>query len=1071
MNIIRIALEKPISIIVVVSGLLFFGIRTVKNDVKIDILPALDMPVVYLLHSFPGYTPDQMEAYFGKQYVNILSFVNGINSIETKNIQGLTIMKLSFFPGTDMAQASGELASFVARIQMSFPPATQPPFLIRFDASTIPIGQLIVSGDKPINELLDITQQFVRPSLIAIPGLVSSPAIGANLRTIEINIDPSKLKSYNLSPDQIVTVLGQNTQTSASGNIRMEDLNYLARTNATVQNLDEIRNIPLFKQSVQNVYLKDVATVTDGTDVAVGYALINKKRSTYLAIAKSADASTWDVVQNIKKELPTLQGQLPDGVELSYEFDQSVYVLNSVKSLIEEALIGAVLTGLMVLLFLKDWRGALIVIMTIPASIISGVLFLHLFGQTINIMTLSGLALAIGILVDESTVTIENIHQHLDMGKPKARAIWDACREIAFPKLLILLCILAVFAPALTMEGISGSLFFPLALAIGFSMIFSYLLSQTFVPVIANYLMKVHPKKKHIKSRSEFSDSDDDDGEGKPDAFERIRIAYMKFISRLLRFKKPLVVVTLLLTSLLAWLLVNHVGEDVLPRADSGQLQVRLRAPDGTRIEKTEKRALQLTEIIEDIVGKENVAINSTYIGTNPAQFIVASLYVWTAGPHEALMQLALGEDYDVDVEELKEKIRKEVAVKMPDVKLSFEPIELTDKVLSLGSPTPIEVRISGRDKQQSISQARKVEAALNELPYLRDVQIAQSLEYPVVDIDIDRVKAAQLNTDAKSVADALVASTSSSRFTSKLFWVDPNSNFPYNIQVEVPEYKMANMEDLYNIPLNSNSLRPVLGDVATFKKGKTLGQIDNLGALPNVTVTANLNDVDLGTASRGVREAIEALDTPPKGTTIEQIGLTNVLEETFDNLSSGLVVAILVIFLMLAANFQSFKLSLVVLSTVPAVLTGSLLLLFCTGSTLNLQSYMGIIMAVGVSISNSVLLITNAEELRLKNNGDALFAAREAASIRFRPILMTAIAMVAGMIPMAIGFGDAGDQVSPLGRAVIGGLTVSTFATLLLLPSVFAWVQGKTTIESVSLNPDNEDSRFYDRNQTENER
>ncbi|WP_028297199.1 efflux RND transporter permease subunit [Olivibacter sitiensis] len=1071
MNIIRTALEKPIAIIVVVAGLLFFGIRTVKNDVKIDILPALDMPVVYLLHSFPAYTPDQMEAYFGKQYVNILSFVNGIKSIETKNIQGLTIMKLSFFPGTDMAQASGELASFVARIQMAFPPATQPPFLIRFDASTIPIGQLIVSGDKPINELLDITQQFVRPSLIAIPGLVSSPAIGANLRTIEINIDPSKLKAYNLSPDQIVEVLSQNTQTSASGNIRMEDLNYLARTNATVQNLDEIRNIPLFKQSVQNVYLKDVATVTDGTDITVGYALINKKRSTYLAIAKSADASTWDVVQNIKRDLPRLQEQLPDGVQLSYEFDQSVYVINSVKSLIEEALIGALLTGLMVLLFLKDWRGALIVIMTIPASIISGVLFLHLFGQTINIMTLSGLALAIGILVDESTVTIENIHQHLDMGKSKARAIWDACREIAFPKLLILLCILAVFALALTMEGISGSLFFPLALAIGFSMIFSYLLSQTFVPVIANYLMKVHPKKEHVKSRSELSGSDDYDGDGKLDLFERLRIAYMKFISRLLPYRKPLVLVTLLLTSLLAWLLVSHVGEDVLPRANSSQLQVRLRAPDGTRIEKTEKAALQLTEIIEDIVGKENVAINSTYIGTNPAQFIVASLYVWTAGPHEALMQLALQEDYDVDIEELKEKIRKEVAEKMPEVKLSFEPIELTDKVLSLGSPTPVEVRISGRDKQQSILQAKKVEAALKELPYLRDVQIAQSLEYPVVDINIDRVRAAQLNTDAKSVADALVASTSSSRFTAKLFWVDPKSNFPYNIQVEVPEYKMANMEDLYNIPLNSNSLRPVLGDVATLQKGKTLGQIDNLGALPNVTVTANLSDVDLGTASRGVREAIASLDTPPKGTTIEQIGLTNVLEETFDNLSSGLVVAILVIFLMLAANFQSFKLSLVVLSTVPAVLTGSLLLLFCTGSTLNLQSYMGIIMAVGVSISNSVLLITNAEELRLKNNGDALLAAREAASIRFRPILMTAIAMVAGMIPMAIGFGDAGDQVSPLGRAVIGGLTVSTFATLLLLPSVFAWVQGKSTIESVSLNPDNEDSRFYDKNQTENER
>lgn len=1063
MNIIKIALQKPISIIVIVVGLLFFGIRTIKDDVKVDILPTLDMPVVYLLHSFPGYTPEQMEAYFGKQYVNILSFVNGINSIETKNIQGLTIMKLSFFPGTDMAQASGELASFVARIQMAFPPATQPPFLIRFDASTIPIGQLVISGEKPINELLDITQQFVRPSLISIPGLVSSPAIGANLRTIEINIDPSKLRAYNLSPDQIVEILGQNTQTSASGNIRMGDLNYLARTNATVENLEQIRNIPLFKESVQNIYLKDVATVVDGTDVTVGYALINKKRSTYLAIAKSADASTWDVVQNIKRNLPTLQEQLPDGVELSYEFDQSVYVVNSVKSLIEEGIMGAVLTGLMVLLFLKDWRGALIVIMTIPASIISGVLFLHLFGQTINIMTLSGLALAIGILVDESTVTIENIHQHFDMGKSKARAIWDACREIAFPKLLILLCILAVFAPALTMDGISGSLFFPLALAIGFSMIFSYLLSQTFVPVMANYLMKVHQKKGAPKSKSELSESEDYDGNGKVDFFERLRLRYNRTIERSLRHKKPIVIMSLLIATLFAWFLVNRVGEDVLPQANSKQLQVRLRAPDGTRIENTEKAALQLTQIIEDLVGKENVSINSTYIGTNPAQFIVASLYVWTAGPHEALMQVALKDDYKVQIDELKEKIRETTTREMPNVKLSFEPIEMTDKVLSLGSPTPIEVRISGRNKTQSVTEAKKVEAALKQLPYLRDVQIAQSLEYPVVDINIDRIKAAQLNTDAKSVADALVASTSSSRFTAKLYWVDPNSNFPYNIQVEVPEYKMANIQDLQNIPLNRDAIRPVLGDVATIKEETTLGQIDNLGALPNVTVTANLHQVDLGTASAGVKEAIASLDEPPRGTTIEQIGLANVLDETFDNLSSGLVVAILVIFMMLSANFQSFKLSAVVLSTVPAVLAGSLLMLFCTGSTLNLQSYMGIIMAVGVSISNSVLLITNAEELRLKHKGNALLAAKEAASIRFRPILMTAIAMIAGMIPIAIGLGDAGDQVSPLGRAVIGGLTVSTFATLLLLPSVFAWIRGNTTITSVSLDPEDEESTYFD--------
>lgn len=1059
MNLIRFALRKPISILVLVAGLLFFGIRTVKNDVRVDILPELDLPVVYLLHAYPGYSPEQMEAYFSKQYVGILSFVNGIKSIETKNIQGLSIMKLSFFPGTNMGQASGELANFVSRIQMAFPPATQPPFLIRFDASTIPIGQLVVKGEgKSINELIDITQQFVRPALISIPGLKSSPSIGSNLRTIEVNIDPEKLRSYNLSGDQIVEILGRNTPSSATGNIRLGDKNYQISSNATVADLEQLRNIPVHSNSVQNIRLKDIATVTDGTDVTVGYALINKKRSTYLAIAKSTNASTWDVVENIKKEIPRIEAQLPEGVQLSYEFDQSVYVVNSVKSLIEEGVIGAFLTGLMVLLFLKDWRGALIVIMTIPASIISAVLFLHLFGQTVNIMTLSGLALAIGILVDESTVTIENIHQHFSMGKSKGRAILDACREIALPKLLILLCILSVFAPAFTMQGISGSLFLPLALAIGFSMIFSYFLSQTFVPVMANYLMKIHPGKGKRKL-----DGEEDDADEKVDFSERLRTGYMHIVNRTLRFKKPIVIVSLLAATLFSVFLFSFIGEDVLPQVNSKQLQIRLRAPDGTRIEKTEEQALRLTGIIEDIVGKDNIAINSTYVGTTPAQFIVSAIYVWTAGPHEALMQIALKDGYTVKAEELKEKIREAAGREIPDVKLSFEPIEMTDKVLSLGSPTPIEVRISGRDKKNNIGQAKRVEAALKELPFLRDVQIAQSIDYPVLNVDIDRQKAALLNTDPKSVSDALVTSTSSSRFTARLFWLDPKGNFPYNIQVEVPEYKMSNLQNLRNIPLDKNSVRPVLGDVATISEGTTLGQTDNLGALPNVTVTANLHDTDLGAASDGVNRAIASLGEPPRGTTIEQIGLTNVLKETFDNLSSGLIVAILVIFLMLSANFQSFKLSAVVLSTVPAVLAGSLLMLFLTGSTLNLQSYMGIIMAMGVSISNSVLLITNAEELRLKHHGNALLAAKEAASLRFRPILMTAIAMIAGMIPIAIGMGDAGEQVSPLGRAVIGGLTVSTFATLLLLPSVFAWVRGNATIASVSLDPEDEKSKNFD--------
>jgi multidrug efflux pump subunit AcrB len=479
MNLILFALKKPITIMVLVATIFFFGINAVKT-IKVDIFPQLGLPVLYIAHPYGGFTPNQMETFFTKQYINTLLYVNGVKSIETKNIQGLSLIKLNFYPGTNMAAAEAEATAASNRAQSLFPAGSNPPFIIRFDSSTLPVGQVIVSSDKRNNnELLDLANVYVRSAFTTIPGLLSPPPFGGNIRTIVIKPDPELLRSHNLTPEQIVRAIAVNNQTTPSGNIRMGDKNYITPTNTTIHTVDDFGNIPLFKGGVGNVYLRDVAAIEDAADISVGYALVNGKRSVYMSIAKNADASTWEVVQKLKKALPKMQALLPDDVKLTYAFDQSVYVINSVKSLISEGAIGAVLTGLMVLLFLGDWRGATIVVLTIPISIIAGVLFLSLFGQTINIMTLSGLALAIGILVDESTVTIENIHQHLDMGKPKRLAIWDACREIAFPKLLILLCILAVFAPAFTMGGIPGGLFLPLALAIGFCMTMSYFLAQT----------------------------------------------------------------------------------------------------------------------------------------------------------------------------------------------------------------------------------------------------------------------------------------------------------------------------------------------------------------------------------------------------------------------------------------------------------------------------------------------------------------------------------------------------------------------------------------------------------------
>jgi multidrug efflux pump subunit AcrB len=1069
MGLIRTALRKPISILVMVAGLLFFGISAVRT-IKVDIFPQMNLPVIYISHPFGGYTPSQMEAFFGKQYINILLFVNGIKTIETKNTQGLTLMKITFYPNTNMAQAAAELSAFCNRAQAIFPQGSQPPFIIRFDASTLPVGQLVLSSPtRTNNELMDMANVYVRAAFTSIPGLVGSPPFGGNIRTIVIKADPELLRSHQLTPDQLVEALRQNNQISPGGNVRIGDYNYLTPANTVIKTVKDFENIPLYKGGVQNLYLRDVATVEDGADITMGYALVNGKRSVYLSIAKSADASTWEVVQKLKAALPTFQAQLPEDVKLSYEFDQSVYVMNAVKSLLSEGAIGAILTGLMVLMFLGDARGALIVILTIPTSIIAGVLFLQLFGQTINIMTLSGLSLAIGILVDESTVTIENIHQHFDMGKPKAKAIWDACKEIAFPKLLILFCILAVFAPAFTMQGIPGSLFLPLSLAIGFSMVVSYLLSQTFVPIMANWIMKSH-KAKHPMPTGHVEDwelkaamaerTDTNSGE-KLTRFEKFRARYMRFLDRLLRFRKPIAAATLVLAIGAVVLLLSNIGRDVLPKVNGSQFQVRMKAPEGMRIERTEEKMVKLLGILEQTVGKDNIAISSAFVGQHPALFSISPIYLFTGGPHEAVLQVGLHEDYKVNMDELKETLRKQVAQAMPEVKLSFEPIELTDKILSQGSPTPVEVRIGGRNKKLNEAYAYKLMDKLHQISYLRDIQIAQPLRYPSLNINIDRVKAAQLGVDMSDISRSLIASTSSSRYTEKNVWLDEKAGLSYSVQVQVPETKMASINSIGEIPVLRNAPRPVLSDVATIEADTTYGENDNLGAMPIISVTANLTGTDLGTATDDVKAAIASLGELPRGLSVEPIGLGQVLTETLDSLQSGLLVAIVVIFLMLAANFQSFKVSLVVLTTVPAVLLGALLMLLATGSTLNLQSYMGIIMSVGVSIANAVLLITNAEQLR-KHNGNALQSAREAAALRMRPILMTSVAMVVGMVPMAAGLGEAGDQVSPLARAVIGGLIASTFATLLLLPLVFAWVQGKASTVSVSLDPEDKESKFY---------
>ncbi len=1052
MNLITTALRKPIAVIVLVSGLVLFGIIAVRK-INIDIFPNLNIPTIYVSQPYGGLSPQQMEGFVSTNYQNIYLYIDGIKSIETNNIQGLSLLKLSFYDGTDMAQAAAEVTALTNRAFTEMPPGTPPPFMLRFDASTLPVGQLALSSPKrSVTELEDLANVWVRPSFSKVPGLSAIPPVGGNVRTIVINIDPDLMRSHNITPQQITAAVQDNNHISAAGLVNIGKNAYLTPVNTVIPQIPDFGNIPLLYQNGATVYLKDVAKVVDGADITTGFAYVNGKKSIYIPIVKTASASTWSVVQDLKKAIPSMQSLLPEDVQLNFEFDQSVYVINAVVSLIHEGVIGAFLTGLMVLLFLRDPRSVLIVVVNIPISIISSTLLLKLFGQTINIMTLGGLALAIGILVDESTVTVENVHRHMEMGKTKARAVADACHEIALPKLLILLSTLAVFAPALLMTGIPQGMFLPLSMAVGFSMITAFLLSQTLVPVLSNWVLKDMAK---IRA------------EGKPPkppgGFERFKQRFLNLLGKESKYNKLVITTYFLLAIGLTALAAAAIGKTILPPANDGQFQVRLRAPQGSRLEHTEATLLQAQDVLYKLVGKQNVEIVSAFVGLQPANYATLPIILFTSSSNEIIMQVALNPSYKVkNIDDLEERYRLALHQEMPDVSLSYEPIDLTDKIMSQGAATPIEVAVMGKDLGQSGTYAQKVIRAMKKIPYLRDIGLKEQLKNPAVLINIDREKVKQLGLSLTEVSNSLTAVTSSSRYIQKMLWLDESNANSYDVQVEVPQNEVSGVEDLAAIPLKQNSSRPVLGDVATLTMDHVISEYDRKGATRFLSIGANIYGKDLGSAAAAVNKALKEIDAPPRGISVETRGEMGLLTDTLGSLQTGLLITFVVLLLMLAANFQSFPLSFTVLTTIPAVLAGSLLMLLATGSTLNLESYMGIIMSVGVSVSNAILLVTNAEDIR-KSGSDSFNAGIQAAGLRLRPILMTSIAMVVGMVPMATGLGESGGQTAPLGQAVIGGLIASTIASLLVLPHIFSRVQRKRSVNSVSLDPDDNHSLHFE--------
>ena len=1042
------SLRRPVTVLVLVLAVCLGGLLGLGRMPR-DVFPPLGIPTIFVAQPFGGMDPAQMEGSLTYYYEYHFLYITGIEHVESKSIQGASIMKLQFHPGTDMSAAMAETVAYVNRARAFMPAGTPGPFITRFDAGSVPVGQLVFSttnATRTVGQMQDAALNLVRPLFATLPGVSAPPPFGGSARTITVNARPDRLRAYGVSPDELVQAISQANVISPSGNLNLGDKYPIVPANAQVRNIRDLEGVPVRLQGNAAVFVRDLATVQDASDLVTSYALVNGRRTVYMPVTKRADASTLAVVDLVKRSLPRFQAAVAEDIRVSYELDQSPVVTRAIGDLLKEGAVGALLTGLMVLLFLADWRSALVVVLNIPLSLLAASFALWATGQGIHLMTLGGLALAVGILVDEATVAVENLHVHLSRGESIARAALLATRETAMPRLLAMLCVLAVFLPAFFMEGAARALFAPLALAVGFSMAASFVLSSTLVPILSVWWLK-HP------------------GTASDPAWLRgVTRSYTRLMTPLLAGRWLVVMLSLGLAVAAVLLVGRRLGLEIFPSVEAGQFALRLRAPAGTRLDSTEQMALKALALIHREAGGSNqVSLTLGLVGVHAANYPVNLIHLWNSGPEEAQFSVQLRPGSGVAIPALKERLRAAFARDLPEVRVSFEPSDIVSRVMSFGSPTPIEVAVSGPNLAASREYAERLLTVLSAMPDLCDVQIAQSLDYPSVDVTVNRERAGLMGVKVGDVARSLVTATTSSRFTVPSFWADPATGVSYSVQVQVPQTETRSIEDVRNLPVTSGPNRSVLlRNVASVMPGTTVGQYERYNMARVVSITANLRGADLGRVLRELEALPEIADAKrwPARSRVDVRGQAVPLRQLVSGFQSGLVVAVVVVFLLLLANFQSPRLALVVMSTVPAVLAGVVLLLAVTGTTLNLQSAIGAIMAVGVAVANAILLVTFAEKDR-QRGASSLEAAVSGATSRLRPILMTSAAMIAGMIPLALGLGEGGPQSAPLGRAVVGGLLMATISTLFVLPATFA-VLAPRNVRSASLDPEDPDSAHF---------
>ncbi|QDE38061.1 efflux RND transporter permease subunit [Luteibacter pinisoli] len=1046
-GIVRIALSRPYTFVVLALLILIVGPLSAMRT-PTDIFPDIKIPVIAVVWQYTGLPPDQMVGRVSSPFERVLTTtVNDVEHIEANSINGFGIVKIFFQPTVDIRTANAQVTAVAQTLLKQLPAGTTPPLILNYSASTVPIIQLALSGDGLTEQnLADLGLNIIRPQLTSVAGAAIPFPFGGKTRQVQIDIDPAALQARGLSAQDVANALAAQNLITPVGTQKIGDFEYTLQLNNSPSVVDELGNLPVKVVNGATVFIRDVAHVRDGSPPQTNIVHVDGNRSVLMTVLKNGSASTLAIIQGIKDRVKSMKDALPENLKINPIGDQSLFVSGAIAGVAREGVIAAALTSLMILLFLGSWRSTVIIATSIPLAILGAIAMLSAFGETLNIMTLGGLALAVSILVDDATVTIENINWHLEHGKDVETAILDGAAQIVTPAFVSLLCICIVFVPMFFLEGVARFLFVPMAEAVMFSMICSFILSRTLVPTMAKYLLHPHslddPHGEHGKvSRNPLVRFQ----RGFEKRFEALRQGYHGLLELALRNSKPFVIGFLVFV-VASFALVPMLGKNFFPSVDSGQILMHVRAPVGTRVEETANMFADITKEVRRIIpadelgtvvdnmGLSSSGINNTYNNTG------------TVSSADGDLQISLKEDHKPTADYVRE-LREKLPRLFPTATFSFPPADIISQILNFGSPAPIDLQIRGPNVAANFKYASTLLREIRRVPGVVDARIQQSQASPTFNVDVDRSRAQQVGITERDVTNSLGVNLAGSSQIAPTFWLNPQNGVSYPIVMQTPQYAIDTLPDLANVPISPSagaSGSQILGGLASFTRTTSSTVASQYNIQSMVEIFATTQDRDLGGVAADIQKILEAhAKELPKASSTALLGQVQTMNSAFTGLILGLLGAIVLIYLLIVVNFQSWADPFVIVTALPAAIAGIIWILFATHTTLSVPALTGAIMCMGVATANSILVVSFCRE-RLAETGDAFLAASEGGFVRFRPVLMTALAMIIGMLPMALGMGEGGEQNAPLGRAVIGGLIFATTATLLFVPVVFSIIHGR---------------------------